>query len=62
MVRELTVADVVISPDGGVLESTVHSFDLAVCPRMVGLGETVFDAVLTANAIEFVQPIAGGWP
>jgi hypothetical protein len=25
---------------------------------MVGLGETVFDAVLTANAIEFVQPIA----
>jgi hypothetical protein len=62
VVPELPVAVVVISPDSGVLESAVHSFDLAVRPRMVGLGETMFDAVLAADAVELVQPIAGGRP
>jgi hypothetical protein len=54
VVGELTVAGIVISPNVGVLESAVRSFDLAVRPRVVGLGETAFDTVLTANAIEFV--------
>ena len=31
---------VVIAPDGGFLEGAVHPFDLAVGPRMVGLGES----------------------
>ena len=59
---ELPVGVVVISPDRGVLESTIHSFDLAVRPRMVGLGETMFDCVLAADAVEHVQPISSGRP
>ena len=59
---ELPVGVVVISPDSGVLEGAVHSFDLPVRPRMAGLGETMFDGVLAADAVKLVQPIASGWP
>jgi hypothetical protein len=62
VVGELPVAGVVISPDSGVLESAVHSFDLAVRPRVVGLGKAVFDVVLTANAIGRIMIAAGGGP
>jgi len=54
---QLFVADVVIALDGGVLDGAVHSFDLAVGPRMVGLGEPVFDAVLTADLVEAMDPV-----
>lgn len=29
--------------DGGVLDRPVHPLDLAICPRMVRLGQTVLD-------------------
>jgi hypothetical protein len=32
---------------------------LAVGPWMVGLGETMLDLVLAADAIEHVHPVAG---
>src|SRR3954447_12450896 len=35
---ELAVAGIVISPDGGLLEGSVHPLDLAVGPRVIGLG------------------------
>ena len=35
-----------------ILDGAVHAFDLAVCPRMVGLSEAVFDAVAKASSFE----------
>jgi hypothetical protein len=43
------------------LEGPVHSFDLAVGPGMVRLGEPVLDAVLSASAVErMTAPHCGG--
>src|SRR6476646_11784390 len=50
---------IVIALDGGLLERSVHPFDLAVGPWMVGLGETMLDLVLAADTIEHVHPVAG---
>jgi hypothetical protein len=38
--------------DGGFLDGPVHPFDLSVGPGMVGLGQTVADAMTTTDAIE----------
>jgi hypothetical protein len=35
--------------DGSVLDGPVHPFGLPVCPRVVGLGQFVDDAVFIAN-------------
>ena len=59
MGTQLVVAVVVVALYRGVLDGPVHSFDLAIRPRMIWLGETVLDAVLLANLIEAVNPIAG---
>ena len=59
MIFELPVGVVVIAPDSSLLERSVHPLDLAVGPRVVGLGEAMFDVALAADAIEHVQPIAG---
>ena len=48
--------------DGRVLDGAIHAFGLAVGPRMIRLGEPVFDAVLDADPIENVgakEPAAG---
>ena len=60
MIFELAMSVIVIAPDGRLLERTVHPLDLAVGPRMVWLGEAMLDVVLAADAIEHVQPVAGG--
>ena len=39
---------------------SIHSFDLAVSPRMVRLGSPVFDVVLVANTIKIMSPKAVG--
>ena len=57
---ELVVADVMVAFDGGVLDGAVHSLDLAVGPRVVGLGEAVLDAVFTADLVEAVDAHASG--
>ena len=44
--------------DGSVLDGAVHPLHLAVGPRMVRLVEPMFDAALTADLIEAVDPIA----
>jgi hypothetical protein len=51
---EHVVAAVVVSPNGGLLERSVHPLDLAVCPRVVGLGQAVLDVVLGAGEFEEV--------
>jgi hypothetical protein len=52
----------VIPLDGGFFEGPVHPFDLTVCPRMVRLGEPVFDAVLLAQQVEHAGPPPGRRP
>ena len=58
MFSELPMCFVVIAPDGGFLERAVHSFDLAVGPWVMWLGEAVLDTVLSADAVEHMQSIA----
>lgn len=56
------MAVVEVTPNGGFLDRSVHSFDLTVCPRMVGLGEQVVDVGLGAGVFEGVgsEQLAGG--
>jgi len=58
MLPQLVVVVVVVAFDGGLLEGPVHAFNLAVGPRVVGLGQPVLDAVLPADAIEQVHAVA----
>lgn len=61
MAAKLVVIVIVVALDGGLLDGPVHSFDLAVGPGMIGLGEPVFDAVFATGAVEDVlegMPIA----
>ena len=58
---QLVVRLVVVTPDRGVLESAVHPLHLAVCPRMIGLGEPVLDAMCTADLVEPVDTPASCW-
>ena len=57
---QLVVGFVVVALDRGLLEGSVHALDLAVGPRVVGLGHAVLDAVGSADLVEAVDPIAGG--
>ena len=57
---ELVMAIVVVAFDGGVLDGAVHPLDLAVGPRMVRLGEPVFDTVLATDLVEAVDAHACG--
>ena len=59
VLSELLVGLVVIAPNGGFLEGAVHPLDLTVGPGMVRFGEAVLDTMLAADAVEFVQPVAG---
>lgn len=58
MVTELLMAAVVEAMDGGFLDGPTHALDLAVGPRMLGLGQTVIDVVLGAGILEGVSPEA----
>ena len=49
---ELRVAIVVVPLHGSFLDGSIHALDLPVGPRMVGLGQSVFDAVLEADAVK----------
>ena len=43
---QLGVAVVVIALDRRFLDGPVHSFDLAVCPRMLDLGQSMLNVML----------------
>jgi hypothetical protein len=48
--------------DRGLFGGSVHSLGVAIGPRMIWLGQLVFDAILIADAIEDVRPeIPSGW-
>jgi len=52
----LVVGFVEVAFDGGVLDGAVHSFDLAVGPRVFGLCQPMIDVVLGAGVFEGVRP------
>src|SRR5512147_2544543 len=51
---QLLMVVVVIPLHGRFLEGAVHSLDLAICPRMVRLGEPMLNAVFVASTVEGV--------
>jgi hypothetical protein len=61
MLLELPVCVVVIPSNGALLEGSVHALDLTVRPRVVRLGQAVFDPVRPAGPIEGVTSPASGW-
>ena len=56
MLAELVVAFVVEALDRGVLDGPVHPLDLAVGPRVPGLGGAMLDVVPGAGVFEGMRP------
>lgn len=54
---QLLMGLIVIALHRGLLDGSVHSLDLAVRPRMIGFGQTVFDAVGSTDLVEAVNAI-----
>ena len=48
------MAVIMIARDGGLLNGAVHSLDLAICPWMLDLGFSVFDAALAAGVAKYM--------
>lgn len=55
MPPQLVMGFVMIPLHGGVFQRPVHSFDLAVGPRVIRLREPVIDAVFIADAVKQVH-------
>lgn len=56
MCAQLIVGFVVEAFDGGVFDRAVHAFDLAVGPRVIGLGQPVLNAVGLTDHVEAHWP------
>lgn len=54
VVCQLCMRVVVIALHGGVFQRPVHALDLAVRPRMIDLGEAVFDIIFATDAVKDV--------
>ena len=59
MLPELLVAVVMIKLDGRFLDGSVHPLDLAIGPRVIGLGQAMLDAVILAGTIELMAAPQG---
>ena len=46
--------------NGGVLDGTVHRFDLTIGPRMVGLGESMLNTVFATYLVEAMVTVTRG--
>ena len=53
---ELGMGLVMIGTNSSFLDRAIHAFDLAVGPRVVGLGEAVIDIVASTREFESVSP------
>jgi hypothetical protein len=60
MLTELVVAAEVVAFDGGVLDGAVHPVDLTFGSEMVGLGESLLDAVFEAYLVEAMDTVTRG--
>jgi hypothetical protein len=58
---ELVMGVVEVSLDGGILDGSVHAFDLPVGPGMVGLGQPMLDPMKEAEPVEGMATEARGW-
>ena len=56
MAAQLIVAVIVVTPDSGFFQRSVHLLDLTVRPGMFGLCETVIDIVCVTRPFEGVRP------
>ena len=52
---ELGVGSIVVAFDSRLFESSIHSLDLAVGPRVVWLGQSVLDAVCVTQHVEHMS-------
>jgi hypothetical protein len=55
---ELIVSIAMVALDGRFLDRAVHALDLPIGPRMLDLGQAMFDAVLLAVHIEHVRHVS----
>lgn len=60
MFPQLIMAVVMVALDGRVLESPVHTLDLAIGPRVFWLVEAMLDGVRPADLVEAVHAVQGG--
>ena len=56
------MALVVVALDGGLFQGAIHPLDLAIRPRVIGLGQAMLDSVLATSAIEAVDAQHRSWP
>lgn len=47
---------IVMRLDGGVFDRSVHALDLAIDPRVVDLGQPMFDGVFVTDTIKMCPP------
>jgi hypothetical protein len=59
---ELLMPIVMVVFDGGFLDRPVHSLHLAICPRMLELGQTMHNAIFLASHVEQVRHVGGCRP
>jgi hypothetical protein len=52
MFSQLIIAVIVVAFYGGILDRAVHSLDLAICPWMIGFGQSMFYPVRLADHVE----------
>ena len=55
MCFELFICAVVVALDGGLFDSSVHAFHLAVGPGMIDFGQAVFNVMFLANMVKEVH-------
>src|SRR5687767_4936974 len=58
---ELIMSAVVVAPNGGFLDGSVHPLDLTVGPRVIGLGQPMLDAIAAAGSVKGVSAEHRGW-
>lgn len=54
MLAKLVLAFIVIAFDRRILDCSVHSLDLTVCPRMIDFGQSVFNSVFITDPVEYM--------
>lgn len=54
MPAELGAIVIIMPLDGGLLDGSIHPFDLSVGPGMIDLGAAVLDAAFTATHVEYM--------
>jgi hypothetical protein len=54
---QLIMTVIVVSLQRGVLDDSVHSLHLAICPRVVGFSQSMLNVMLTANLVETMNPM-----